>query len=152
MKCVYIVRERSRPPFKYVYEHCYKIGMSDHWCTRLMYYRSHGYDVLWWMPVTHPRILEGAMKSILSNLACSEQNTEVFCFPAGYKVLARVMKRTWKELHVFIKSEYGEKLCMTDDDTTRLIERYVQENRSRYKWVQTKRIYRHMARRVKRRP
>ena len=152
MKCVYIVRERSKPPFKYVYEHCYKIGMSDHWATRVKYYRSHGYDVLWWMPVSHPRILEGAVKSILCLLACSEQNTEVFCFPGGHKVLVRLIKKTWKELRRFIKVEYGEKLTHKDDDTTLMIERYVQENRSRYKWIQTKRIYRNMAKQVKRRP
>ena len=152
MKCVYIVRERSKPPFKYVYEHCYKIGMSDHWCTRVKYYRSHGYDVLWWLPVSHPRILEGAMKSILCNLACSEQNTEVFCFPAGHTALARLMKKTWKEIQRFIRVEYGSRLGHADDDTTLMIDRYVQENRRRYKWIQAKRIHRRMVARVKKRP
>lgn len=151
MKCVYIVRERSKPPYKYVYEHCYKIGMSDHWATRDKYYRSHGYDILWWMPVSHPRILEGAMKSILCNLSCSEQNTEVFCFPQGHKALSRLIRKTWKELQTFVKVEYGSQLCRADDDTTLMIERYVHENKRRYKWLHMSRIHQKMVRRVKKR-
>ena len=151
MKCVYIVRERSKPPFKYVYEHCYKIGMSDHWSTREKFYRSHGYDILWWMPVSHPRILEGAIKSILYNLSCSEQNTEIFCFPAGYRSLARLIRTTWKELQAFVRVEYGSQLRRSDDDTTLLIDRYVQENKRRYKWIQTRRIHTKMIRKVRKR-
>ena len=149
MKCVYIVRERSKPPFKYVYEHCYKIGMSDHWSTRRKYYVSHGYEILWIFPVTHPRILEGALKCILCNLACSDQNTEVFCFPRGYRSLARLINKTWKELRKFIHQEYGSRLDRKDDDTTRTIERWQRQHRSRFKWLQTKRIYRHMAIRMR---
>jgi hypothetical protein len=149
-KAVYIVREQSSPPFKYVYEHCYKIGMSRHWPTRRKYYVTHGYDILWWMPVSHPRILEHAMKHILCSLACSPQNTEVYCFTRGHRALARLIKRTWKELRTFVHKEYGFHLGRKNEDTASLIQQYVTRHRNRYKWVQRCRIRRSMVNSVRR--